>query len=147
MFRKVLPSDSQNAMTLNYLGYMLADRGVKLEEALGLIKKAIELEPSNGAYMDSLGWAYFRMGKYDQAEAELVKASQRIGTDPTVHDHLGDVYQKTGRLKLAVAHWERAVAEWNKTVAPEIDNDNFASVQKKLESAKVRLAREQSEKP
>ena len=64
-----------------------------------------------------------------------------------MHDHLGDVYQKTGRLKLAVAHWERAVAEWNKTVAPEIDNDNFASVQKKLESAKVRLAREQSEKP
>ena len=147
MFRKVLGSDPQNAMTLNYLGYMLADRGVKLEEALGLIKKAVELEPSNGAYMDSLGWAYFRLGKYEMAEEELVKASQRIGTDPTVHDHLGDVYQKTGRLKLAVAHWERAVAEWNKTVAPEIDTDNFASVQKKLESAKVRLAREQSEKP
>jgi tetratricopeptide (TPR) repeat protein len=147
MFRKVLASDPQNAMTLNYLGYMLADRGVKLDEALGLIKKAIELEPSNGAYMDSLGWAYFRLGKYDQAEEQLVKASQRIGTDPTVHDHLGDVYQKTGRLKLAVAHWERAVAEWNKTVAPEIDSDNFASVQKKLESAKVRLAREQSAKP
>ena len=147
MFRKVLASDPQNAMTLNYLGYMLADRNMKLEEALGLVKKAVELEPSNGAYMDSLGWVYFRMGKYDQAEQELVKASQRIGTDPTVHDHLGDVYQKTGRLKQAVAHWERAVAEWNKTVAPEIDTDSFASVQKKLESAKVRLAREQSEKP
>jgi tetratricopeptide (TPR) repeat protein len=147
MFRKVLASDPQNAMTLNYLGYMLADRGLKLEEAVGLIKKAVELEPSNGAYMDSLGWAYFRLGKYELAEEELVKASQRIGTDPTVHDHLGDVYQKTGRLKLAVAHWERAVAEWNKTVAPEVDTDNFASVQKKLESAKVRLAREQSEKP
>jgi tetratricopeptide (TPR) repeat protein len=147
MFRKVLANDPQNSMTLNYLGYMLADRGVKLEEALGLIKKAVELEPSNGAYLDSLGWAYYRLGKYDQAEEQLVKASQRIGTDPTVHDHLGDVYQKTGRLKLAVAHWERAVAEWNKTVAPEIDTDLFASVQKKLESAKVRLAREQSEKP
>src|SRR5246500_5019959 len=147
MFRKVLANDPQNSMALNYLGYMLADRGVKLEEALGLIKKAVELEPSNGAYLDSLGWAYYRLGKYDQAEEQLVKASQRIGTDPTVHDHLGDVYQKTGRLKLAVAHWERAVAEWNKTVAPEIDTDLFASVQKKLESAKVRLAREQSEKP
>ena len=147
MFRKVLANDPQNSMTLNYLGYMLADRGVKLEEALGLIKKAVELEPSNGAYLDSLGWAYFRLGKYDQAEEQLVKASQRIGTDPTVHGHLGDVYQKTGRLKLAVAHWERAVAEWNKTVAPEVDTDLFASVQKKLESAKVRLAREQSEKP
>jgi tetratricopeptide (TPR) repeat protein len=147
MFRKVLASDPQNAMTLNYLGYMLADRGVKLEEALGLIKKAVEMEPSNGAYMDSLGWAYFRLGKYDQAEQELVKASQRIGTDPTVHDHLGDVYQKTGRLKLAIAHWERALAEWNKTVAPEVDTDSLASVQKKLETGKVRLAREQSEKP
>jgi tetratricopeptide (TPR) repeat protein len=147
MFRKVLANDPQNSMTLNYLGYMLADRGVKLEEALALIKKAVELEPSNGAYLDSLGWAYFRLGKYDQAEEQLVKASQRIGTDPTVHDHLGDVYQKTGRLKLAVAHWERAVAEWNKTVAPEIDTDLFASVQKKLESAKVRLAKEQSDKP
>jgi tetratricopeptide (TPR) repeat protein len=147
MFRKVLANDPQNSMTLNYLGYMLADRGVKLEEALGLIKKAVELEPSNGAYLDSLGWAYYRLGKYDQAEEQLVKASQRIGTDPTVHDHLGDVYQKTGRLKLAVAHWERAVAEWNKTVGPEVDTDLFASVQKKLESAKVRLAREQSEKP
>jgi tetratricopeptide (TPR) repeat protein len=147
MFRKVLAGDPQNGMTLNYLGYMLADRGVKLEEALGLIKRAVEMEPSNGAYMDSLGWAYFRLGKYDQAEEELVKASQRIGTDPTVHDHLGDVYQKTGRLKLAVAHWERAVAEWNKTVAPEVDTDSLASVQRKLETAKVKLAREQSEKP
>jgi tetratricopeptide (TPR) repeat protein len=147
MFRKVLASDPQNSMTLNYLGYMLADRGVKLEEALGLIKKAVEMEPSNGAYMDSLGWAYFRLGKYELAEEELVKASQRIGTDPTVHDHLGDVYQKTGRLKLAVAHWERAMTEWNKTVSPEVDQDSFASLQKKLESAKVRLAREQSEKP
>src|SRR6201981_1464027 len=86
MFRKVLANDPQNSMTLNYLGYMLADRGVKLEEALALIKKAVELEPSNGAYLDSLGWAYYRLGKYDQAEEQLVKASQRIGTDPHMTD-------------------------------------------------------------
>jgi tetratricopeptide (TPR) repeat protein len=147
MFRKVLANDPQNSMTLNYLGYMLADRGVKLEEALTLIKKAVELEPSNGAYLDSLGWAYYRLGKYDQAEEQLIKASQRIGNDPTVHDHLGDVYQKTGRLKMAVVHWERAMTEWGKTVAPEVDTDSLASVQKKLESAKMRLAKEQSEKP
>src|SRR5882762_5777140 len=146
MFRKVLANDPQNAMTLNYLGYMLADRGVKLEEALTLIKRALDLDPSNGAYLDSLGWAYFRLGKYDQAEEQLLKASQRIGTDPTVHDHLGDLYQKTGRLKLAAVHWERAVTEWNKTVAAEVDNDDVARVQKKLESAKVKLA-QQSEKP
>jgi tetratricopeptide (TPR) repeat protein len=148
MFRKVLVIDPQNAMTLNYLGYMLADRNLKLDEALTLIRKAVDLDPANGAYLDSLGWAYFRLGKNDQAEEQLVKASQKIGTDPTVHDHLGDLYQKTGRLKLAVAHWERAVAEWNKTVTAEVDSDDLARVQKKLESAKVKLAREQgSEKP
>jgi len=148
MFRKVLAIDPQNSMTLNYLGYMLADRNTKLEEAVTLIKKAVDLEPANGAYLDSLGWAYFRLGKFDQAEEQLLKASQRIASDPTVQDHLGDLYQRTGRLKLAAVHWERALAEWNKTVAAEVDTDSLASVQKKLESAKMKLAKEQgSEKP
>ncbi len=144
-FRKVLGSDPQNATALNYLGYMLADRGVKLEEALAFIKKAVELDPANGAYLDSLGWAYFKLGKYELAEDSLIKASQRIGTDPTVQDHLGDLYQKTGRLKLAAAHWERALAEWNKTIAAEVDPADVAKVQKKLESAKVKLAKEEPE--
>jgi len=146
MFRKVLASDPDNAMTLNYLGYMLADRGTKLDEALAMIKKAVDLDPANGAYLDSLGWAYFKLGKYDIAEEQLLKASQRIGNDPTVQDHLGDLYQKTGRLKLAVAHWDRAVAEWNRTVAAEVDTDALAQVQKKLESAKMKLAKEESSK-
>ncbi len=109
MFRKVLSTDPDNATALNYLGYMLADRGVKLEEALNYIKKAVNLDPANGAYLDSLGWAYFRLGKYELAEDNLLKASQHITTDPTVQDHLGDLYQKTGRLKLAAVHWERAL--------------------------------------
>jgi tetratricopeptide (TPR) repeat protein len=142
-FRKVLATDPQNAAVLNYLGYMLADRGTKLDEALIMIKKAVELEPANGAYLDSLGWAYFRLGKYELAEDNLMKASQRMGTDPTVQDHLGDLYQKTGRLKLAAAHWERAVNEWNKTVPAEVDTDNLAQVTQKLESAKVKLAKEE----
>jgi tetratricopeptide (TPR) repeat protein len=144
-FRRVLTTDPQNAATLNYLGYMLADRGVRLDEALNYVKKAVELDPSNGAYLDSLGWAYFRLGKYDQAEENLVKASQRMGSDPTVQDHLADLYQKTGRLKLAIAHWERALQEWSRTVAPEVDANDVAKVQKKLESAKIRLAKETSE--
>jgi tetratricopeptide (TPR) repeat protein len=146
VFRKILASDPQNAAVLNYLGYMLADRGQKLDEALIMIKKAVDLEPANGAYLDSLGWAYFKLGKYDQAEDNLTRASQHMGADPTVQEHLGDLYQKTGRLKLAAAHWERAIAEWNKTVAPEVDNDELAKVQKQLESAKVKLAKEESEK-
>ena len=143
-FRKVLASDAQNATALNYLGYMLADRGMKLDEALTLIKKAVELDPANGAYLDSLGWAYFKMGKYDMAEENLTKASQHMGSDPTVQDHLGDLYQKTGRLKLAAAHWERAINEWNKTVSAEVDQDEVNKVTKKLETAKVKLAKEDS---
>ena len=146
LFRKLIKEAPENAAALNYLGYMMADRGENLDEALGMIKKAVDQEPANGAYLDSLGWAYFKLGKYDLAEDSLLKASQHVmGADPTVQEHLGDLYQKTGRLKLAAAHWERSVAEWNKTVAPEVDQEELAKVQKKLESAKVRLAKEQAE--
>src|SRR5579863_5341429 len=145
-FKKILAANPQNAATLNYLGYMNADRGVELEESLNYIKQAVNLEPTNGAYLDSLGWAYFKLGKYDLAEETLNKASLRMGSDPTVQDHLGDLYQKTGRLKLAAAHWERAVEEWNKTVPAEQDGDLLASTQKKLDAAKVRLAKEDSDK-
>src|SRR6266852_3140747 len=143
-FRKILAVNPQNAATLNYLGYMNANRGVQLEESTIFIKQAVKLEPTNVAYLDSLGWAYFKLGKFDLAEENLAKASLRMGSDPTVQDHLGDLYQKTGRLKLAAAHWERAVQEWNRTVAAEVDNDLFAATQKKLDAAKVRLAKEGS---
>ena len=150
-FRKVLnatpPTDPQAAATLNYLGYMNADRGVKLEESLSYIKQALSFEPNNGAYLDSLGWAYFKLGKYDLAEENLNKAAVHMGSDPTVQEHLGDLYQKTGRLKLAAAHWDRAVQEWNKTVPAEQDSEAFAKVQQKLDAAKVRLAKEESNKP
>jgi tetratricopeptide (TPR) repeat protein len=149
-FKKVLaatsPTDPQSAATLNYLGYMNADRGVKLEESLNFIKQAISFDPNNGAYLDSLGWAYFKLGKYDLAEENLTKAESHMGTDPTVQEHLGDLYQKTGRLKLAAAHWDRAVQEWNKTVPAEQDTEAFAKVQQKLDAAKVKLAKEDSTK-
>jgi len=142
VFRKVLAADPQNAAVLNYLGYMLVDRGQKLDESLIMIKKAVELEPANAAYLDSLGWAYFKLGNYELAEDNLNKAAQHMGTDPTVQEHLGDLYQKTGRLKLAASHWERSLDEWNKTIAAEVDTDSVAKIQKKLESAKVKLAKE-----
>jgi tetratricopeptide (TPR) repeat protein len=145
-FKKVLAVNPQSAVTLNYLGYMNADRGVQLEDSLNYIKQAVSMEPTNGAYLDSLGWAYFRLGKYDLAEETLTKASLHMNSDPTVQDHLGDLYQKTGRLKLAAAHWERAVEEWNKTVSAEVDTDLLVATQKKLDAAKVRLAKEESEK-
>jgi tetratricopeptide (TPR) repeat protein len=149
-FKKVLattaPTDPQSAATLNYLGYMNADRGVKLDESLNFIKQALTFEPNNGAYLDSLGWTYFKLGKYDLAEQNLTKAESHMGTDPTVQEHLGDLYQKIGRLKLAAAHWDRAVQEWNRTVPSELDSEAFAKVQQKLDAAKVKLAKEESDK-
>ncbi|HUM06869.1 MAG TPA: tetratricopeptide repeat protein [Terriglobales bacterium] len=144
-FKKVITSDPQHAMALNYLGYMLADQNMKLDEALAYIKRAVDIDPTNGAYLDSLGWAYFRLGKYELAEENLTKAAQKINTDPTVHDHLGDLYQKLGKLKLAATHWERALVEWNRTIAAEVDQTDVARVQKKLDSAKVKLAKEEKQ--
>ena len=68
-----------------------------------------------------------------------------MGSDPTVQQHLGDLYQKTGRLKLAAAHWERALEEWGKTVSPEVDTDSQAKVQQELDAAKVKLAKEEKQ--
>jgi tetratricopeptide (TPR) repeat protein len=141
-FRKVLAVQPDNALTLNNFGFMLADRGVKLDEALAMIRKAVQLEPTNYAYLDSLGWAYFRLGQYTQAEDNLQRAISRGASDPTVHDHLGDVYEKTGRLKLAAAQWELSLNEYAHTVQADMDAGDMGKVQKKLDSARVRLARE-----
>jgi len=141
-FRKILTIDPDNSMTLNYLGYMQADRGVKLDEALAMIQKAVKEEPQNYAYLDSLGWAYFKLGQYQLSEDNLRRASERNSSDPTVHDHLGDLYEKTGRLKLAVAQWEQSVSEYDKSVAADADPLDITKVHKKLENAWVKLAKE-----
>jgi tetratricopeptide (TPR) repeat protein len=144
-FRQVLQQDPNNSSTLNNLGYMLVDHNMHLEEALGMIKRALEFEPQNGAYLDSLGWAYFKLGKYDEAEENLRKASDKSPNDATVQDHLGELYAKTGRLKLAATHWERALDEWNKSVAADVDQQDVARVQKKLETTKVKLAQQKQQ--
>ncbi len=141
-FRKVLAINPDNASALNYLGYMLADRNVRLAEAQKLISKALELEPNNGAFLDSLGWVAYRMGRLDDAETYLRQALERISNDPTVHDHLGDVYLQKGKLKDAIAQWELSLSEWQTSSKADMDPAEVAKVQKKLESARVRQARE-----
>jgi tetratricopeptide (TPR) repeat protein len=141
-FRKVLAIDPNNGMTLNYLGYMQADRGVKLDEALAMIQQAVKQEPQNYAYLDSLGWAYFKLGQYQLSEDNLRRAIEHNASDATVHDHLGDLYEKTGRLKLAVAQWEQSVSEYDKTIPADADPLDITKVHKKLENAWVRLAKE-----
>ncbi len=143
-FRKILAIDPNNSMTLNYLGYMLGDRGVRLDDALAMVQKAVQLDPQNGAYLDSLGWVYFKMGQYALAEANLRKASERLGKDPAVHDHLGELYEKTGRLKMAASQWEQSLQEYARTVPADAEPGDVSKVQKKLDTARVKLAKEES---
>ena len=120
---------------------MFADRGVNLPEALTMIRKAVELDPQNYAYLDSLGWVYFKSGQYALAEENIRKANERNNSDPTVHDHLGEVYEKTGKLKLAVAQWERSMTEYAHSLPADADPADVAKVQHKLENARVKLAK------
>jgi tetratricopeptide (TPR) repeat protein len=143
-FHQALELDPNNAMVLNYLGYMLADKGNRVPEALKMIRKAVELEPMNGAYLDSLGWAYFKLGQYELAEDNLRQAVERDQTDPTVHDHLGDLYEKTGRIRLAAAQWELSLSEYSKSAPSDVEPTEVAKVQKKLETARVKLAKQEN---
>jgi len=140
-FRQVLDLDPNNTSALNYLGYMLADRGTKLDEAQDLLKRAVTLDPNNGAFLDSLGWVYYRQNRLTDAEDQLKRALQTMNTDPTVHDHLGDVYLKEGKLKEAVAQWQASLHDWNSSAPGDMEPDEIAKVQKKLDSAKVKLAK------
>jgi tetratricopeptide (TPR) repeat protein len=143
-FRKVLEMDPDSAGALNYLGYMLADRGVRLDEAQKLISRALELDPENGAYLDSLGWVYYRQNRLDEAEHALLRALAKsgIGQDPTVHDHLGDVYLKLGKTKDAITQWQASLKEAETDTQSDIEQGEIAQINKKLEDAKVRLAKE-----
>ena len=143
-FHQALELDPNNAATLNYLGYMLADRGIRLPEALKFIRKAVDLDPMNGAYLDSLGWTYFKLGQYEESEENLRQAVERDQTDPAVHDHLGELYEKTGRIRLAAAQWELSLAEYAKSAPADVEPGEVAKVQRKLESARVKLAKQDS---
>jgi tetratricopeptide (TPR) repeat protein len=141
-FRKVLELDPDNASAMNYLGYMFADQNVRLDEAEKLIDKALEAEPNNGAYMDSLGWVYYRMKRLPEAEEQLRRALQKLSRDATVHDHLGDIYFAEGRVRDALLQWQNSVKEYQAGAPSDLDQDEFAKVQRKIEDARVRLARE-----
>jgi tetratricopeptide (TPR) repeat protein len=139
-FHKVLTLNPKNAPALNYYGYMLADRGIRLEEAQRMIQLALMQDPYNGAYLDSLGWVYFKENKLDDAETSLHKAIERDPHDPTIRTHMGDVYAKQGRTEQAAAEWEKALAEWHKSLPSDMENDKVAELEKKLGQMKHRVA-------
>jgi len=99
----------ENAMALNYLGYMLADSGRRLKDSLAFVERALALDPDNPAYLDSLGWALFKMERYAPAEEKLRAALRYDATDPVLREHLGDLLIATGRPEEAVREWEAAL--------------------------------------
>ena len=109
-FRRALELNPTQPQVLNYLGYGLVDRGEKLDEALGMIEKAVAADPDKGYIIDSLAWAYFRLGRYDDALAPMEKASLLEPVDPVVTDHLGDVYWMADRKLEAQFQWRRALS-------------------------------------
>jgi tetratricopeptide (TPR) repeat protein len=107
-FRTALELYENQPLVLNYLGYSLVDQGLKLDEALGMIKKAVELRPTDGYIVDSLGWVYYRLGRYEEAVKELERAIELRPSDPVINDHLGDAYWKVGRRNEARFQWNHA---------------------------------------
>ena len=120
----VLSIDPDNAEALNFIGYSYADRGLNLDEAEKMIVKALKIKPDNGYMIDSLGWVYFKQGKFDSALTNIKKAMEIMPADTAIIEHLGDVYLKLGRLKEAREVYEKAL---------KIDPKN-KSLQKKLEN-------------
>ena len=125
--RKALALNPDEPHVLNYLGYSLADRGLSLDEALKLLRRAVEQVPDDGYMVDSLGWAYFRVGKNDEACETLERAVRLKPNDPLLNDHLGDVYAKLGRRNEARAQWRRA-----RELGPE--PENLRKIEDKLAS-------------
>ena len=143
-FKKALAVNPRNAPVLNYYGYMLGDLGQRLEEAQALVERALKEEPYSGAYLDSLGWIYFKQNKLVDAETTLRKALQRESHDATIHSHLGDLYAKTGRMDLAASEWEKSLAEWRRSLPADIEADKIAEIEKRLGQVKHRVAQKSS---
>lgn len=107
--RALLKQSPRNPIALNNLGYFLTERNVKLDEALELIQKALKIDPTNPSYLDSLGWAYFKLGKLTEAEKYLKDALRFDSSSPTINEHLGDVYHQQGKSELAKSAWQKAL--------------------------------------
>lgn len=107
--QEALRLNPDNADILNHLGYSWIDRGINLEEGMRLISRAVDLEPRSGLIVDSLGWAYYRMGDYARAVLHLERAVELRPGDPVINDHLGDAYWRVGRRLEARYQWQRAL--------------------------------------
>lgn len=134
VLRQLIAKEPENALALNYLGYMLAERGERLNESVDLLKRALTIDPENGSYLDSIGWAYYKDGKLDLAFENMKRAADRLLTNSVVQDHYGDVLFKLGRYSEAIGAWDRALAG-------DGDSIERGDIDKKIRSARQKLPR------
>ena len=128
--RKALDLDPNQELTLNYLGYSWVDQSLNLKEAMDLIRRAVQLRPNDGYFVDSLGWAYYRQKEYDQAVKQLERAVELKPDDPVINDHLGDAYWHVGRQLEAKFQWKQAL-----DLKPEAEDE--AKIRKKLDAGLI----------
>ena len=126
-FRAALEIQPESAQVLNYLGYSLVDRNERLDEALDLIERAVELRPDDGYILDSLAWVYFRLGRYQEAVDPMERSAAVMPGDSLVNDHMGDIYWMVGRKREAQIQWKRALS-----LDPETEED-AARIRDKLD--------------
>lgn len=134
IFRQLISRDPQNAQALNYLGYMLAERGERLTESVDYIKRALAIDPDNGSYLDSIGWAYFKDGKLDLAVEHLKRAADQLTTNSVVQDHYADVLFRLGRV-------DDAIAAWNRALTGDLDAIERSDIDKKIRNAKQKSSK------
>lgn len=129
--RRMLSEDPLNATAMNSLGYLLADHGLKLAEAVDLAQRAVKIAPDNPAYLDTLGWALFKQGKVDEADPPLSRAADSLRGNSVIQDHHGDVLSRRGKGNEAIAAWQRALAG-------DGDQIDRAAIEKKIMAARAR---------
>jgi predicted Zn-dependent protease len=130
--RRLMAEDPLNADAMNSLSYMLAEKGLRLAEAVDLAQRALKVEPENPAYLDTLAWALFKQGRAEEAAAPMSRAAAVLTGNSVIQDHHGDVLEKRGRLAEAIAAWQRALAGDGE----QIDR---AAIEKKIKAAKARV--------
>jgi Tfp pilus assembly protein PilF len=108
-FKQILEVDPDNALALNYLGYMYAEKGINLEEAKTMIEKALAIDPDNGAFLDSYAWVLYKMGRYEEAIIPMKSAIEIDQNDAILYDHQGDIFAALNQLDRAVESWENAL--------------------------------------
>lgn len=144
-FRAALELNPGQPQVLNYLGYSLVEKQIKLEEALEMIEQAVAASPDSGYIIDSLGWALYRLGRYQEAVPHMERAVELMAVDPVVNDHLGDVYWAVGRYREAEFQWSRALSFMDQSdFAEDVDPDR---IRRKLEVGLDEVLAEEGAEP